>query len=233
MFAGHDGAANATKNDMTIRDNFIIQDLRILEEIFLKNVYRLPDRMDGQRVIDVGAHIGAFSVACVIRGAGQVIAAEPEWENYKLLVENTSGYPVVIRHQRAVWSEGDKGFVMELDGNNPAGHSMARPGPPKGLVETVHTVTLDSLIEPQPVDFLKIDAESAEFPILLTSNNLGMVKRMAVEYHTEPLRPEAGCKASVNALIAHLRRAGFHTIEFSNEFKHDIYERGIIHASSQ
>jgi hypothetical protein len=46
---------------------------------------RLPERFSPDDIIiDIGAHIGAFAYACLQRGAGRVIAFEPEPENYAL-----------------------------------------------------------------------------------------------------------------------------------------------------
>ncbi len=54
-----------------------------------RNEYRLPDQFPpGTVVIDVGAHIGAFSLAAVDRGAQYVIAVEALAENRVLATMN-------------------------------------------------------------------------------------------------------------------------------------------------
>jgi FkbM family methyltransferase len=50
-----------------------------------RNEYRLPDQFEpNSLVLDIGANIGAFSYACLQRGAAKVIAFEPDPDNYAL-----------------------------------------------------------------------------------------------------------------------------------------------------
>lgn len=65
------------------------QDSFIINEVYHENCYRLPDGPDslsGITLIDIGANIGAFTAACVERGAERVIAFEPDRDNYDQLV---------------------------------------------------------------------------------------------------------------------------------------------------
>ena len=58
----------------------------------------------GRTILDIGANIGTSTVDFIRRGAGQVIAFEPDPGNFDLLRHNTLGMPVEA-HQLALSSE--------------------------------------------------------------------------------------------------------------------------------
>ena len=60
---------------------------KVAEDIILENKYQLPEDMKGLKVLDLGANIGAFTVAALERGA-EVVAVEPEGRNFETLLDN-------------------------------------------------------------------------------------------------------------------------------------------------
>ena len=122
--------------------------------------------IDGGVFIDVGAHIGKYTVTVArkIRDSGKVIAIEPEPFNFSLLSQN-----VVLNHlnnvilQNVACSVRDSKAVLYVHEDCPTLHSFYIN---QGLKKIeVNTVTLDTLIKNlkiDRVDFIKIDVEAAE-----------------------------------------------------------------------
>src|SRR2546429_5351883 len=94
----------AVPADWKFREN--TWDENIVKTVVEQNEYRLPERFDEKDiVIDGGAHIGSFSYACLLRGAGQVVAYEADYENYRLACQNlwkVGGRRVMV-YRMALW----------------------------------------------------------------------------------------------------------------------------------
>lgn len=159
-------------------------DKAIADNIMLNNEYGLPDRFESDDlVIDIGAHIGGFTKAAWDRGCRNLIAYEPHPMNYALLAENTEGLAGVAIHRAAVWKSGQQSTVLHApwefeDPQNTGGSDFLRT---EGIA--AYTVGLDTIIANRKVRFLKLDCEGAEFPILLTATQLGMVEELSMEFH--------------------------------------------------
>ena len=106
--------------------------------------------------IDVGAHIGTWTLP-LAKVFKQVVAVEPQSENWACLEENLAGVGNVLVVDCAVGAAVSKG-------------SMARPGDNSGTyhvapgTETL-IVTLDNMmagLELEAVDFIKLDVEGFE-----------------------------------------------------------------------
>jgi FkbM family methyltransferase len=136
----------------------------------------------GATVIDIGANVGMFSLLAA-RSARLVHAFEPEPRNYDLIKQNCQGRSNIVIHNEAVGatdgtaqlSIGSSSTAFSLYG----GAAQTRPV----SVRTLSSVFSDYDIE--YCDFLKLDCEGAEFPILLDSpteifNKIGL---LAMEYH--------------------------------------------------
>ncbi len=160
-------------------------DQEIWEETVIRNSYRLPDQLlAGSLVIDVGAHIGSFSHAALRRGASRALAYEVDADNVFQCRKNLAlwGERVTVRRQ-AVWSRrGRAGFVPAPESNKGLGRVI-----PDG--EAVETVSLDEVLDEvsangaQPIAFLKLDCEGAEWPILLAAERLALCENIVGEYH--------------------------------------------------
>lgn len=152
----------------------------------------------GDRVVDVGANVGAFAVLAVRRGAN-VEAYEPHPETFAHLERNVAGVGVRCVEAAVVARPPRGGTVaLELDPDSDTRHRVGGPG-----IE-VPAVTLSEAIA-GGCDLLKLDCEGAEFELLdLTSDDLLRgVRRIACEVH-----PWAG---AVGALAERLSGIGFAT----------------------
>jgi FkbM family methyltransferase len=169
------------------------QDTEIFNDVVVNNQYRLPDGIAKDAlVIDIGANIGAFAVACLLRGAGQVICFEPSPENFKQLCNNLASWPgQTASWQVGVWRSDVAEEIAFSNGTGTAtgccfpnanyipGHTAPRANS-IGLDEIIRTFTADG---ERRVDILKIDAEFSEYPILYTCKMLHFVDKLLVEAH--------------------------------------------------
>jgi len=170
-------------------------DKATIDDVWINGVYeKVKSPKHGDVVIDVGAHIGIFTVKASLKvgNTGKVYAFEPAPENYSFLLKNTKNLKNTKIYQKAVWSSEEKKKLF-LYSMHPGGHTLLHTLPPhqiKGEVE-VDTTFIDKAVTCK-VDFLKIDAESSELEILRgTTRILQMYKPfIAVETHTEHLFTE-------------------------------------------
>jgi hypothetical protein len=79
------------KRDYLVREG--TWDRLIFEEVIAGEYGNLD--FAGKTVVDIGAHIGAFSVLAALRGARRVLAFEASAENHALLVSNCEDFPMV------------------------------------------------------------------------------------------------------------------------------------------
>jgi FkbM family methyltransferase len=190
-------------------------DRRIFLDVVARNEYRLPRRFDpGDVVLDVGAHVGSFSLAALRRGAARVLACEPARDNYRVLEHNLAPYASrVTLLRRAVWRSDGLPAVLALanplDPRNTGAARVCAGG------EGALSVGLDELIEQAGgrVRLLKLDCEGAEWPALLTASRLGAVAEVRGEYHLGEFTTGLGCDDlppfTLDVLRDHLRRTGF------------------------
>jgi len=148
----------------------------------------------GKTVVDIGAHIGSFSVLVALKGARRVLAFEAWADNFALLARNCAHLPVVECSNAAVWRSDTAGGALRwraaADGENTGGGTVidcaAVAGQAAALVrmQEVAPVAFDDIVERAGVvDLLKIDAEGSEYPILFTSRKLDRVREIVGEYH--------------------------------------------------
>ena len=188
------------------------QDQEVFDSVIVDNQYRLPESLSNEcLVVDIGANIGAFAVACLLRGAGTVACFEPCPNNYLQLFQNVRYWPNQAPcFNAAVWrSDRRERLKFVIPGNNTA----------CGAVTSVETETDEQTVEvaSMPLDeiifhatddgkrrinILKIDAEGSEYSILYTSNGLHLVDNLIVETHQYP--PEyTGEKFFINGYPDH------------------------------
>jgi FkbM family methyltransferase len=129
----------------------------------------------GDTVIDVGAHVGYFSLlmAALVGPTGRVLAFEPNPENYQRLLSHLAinGLTNVTPFHMAV---GDKCGVVDLwiNKDNDGGHAVYDVGQLQPNTKSrahpqrypVWMTTLDAII--QVASFLKIDVEGNEHNVM-------------------------------------------------------------------
>ncbi len=125
---------------------------------------------DDRIFVDVGAHIGGYSVrACKMNA--KVIAIEPEEENFKLLKRNLklNSCHSCITLKKAAGKE--KAILPLYDAQSSGGYSLVNTSKTKRIKEYVEVEPLDDLVLPyipynSKIRLMKIDVEGAELEVL-------------------------------------------------------------------
>lgn len=144
-----------------------LYDFLTFKAIIKDNVYDFFNIGKNAVVIDVGAHVGFFTIL-VAKKAKQVIAVEPEISNYSLLKENSDLNNLKnVKALNAALTDKNSTQRLYLTRLKSVGHSLEKNFGWK--YETVKTLTLDKLVEKiglKKIDLIKIDTEGAEVKIL-------------------------------------------------------------------
>lgn len=191
-------------------------DIDIIQEVQSTPYYRfaLSLLQEDSIVIDVGAHIGSFTLLAAVRGA-RVLALEPVPSNYTSLVENVrlnNLQAQVKTLNRAAWSLAGK-RTMRVTDETTGGSSLCY-GKETAPEIPVHCVRLDELMDTERIticDLLKLDCEGAEFEILSTLSQVGWqkIKAIVLEYHLL-----SGPNRSVARLRTPLTMQGFQSVTY-------------------
>jgi len=187
-------------------------DSRIYGAVNGGNEYRLPEAFaPADIIIDIGAHIGSFSFACLMRGAGRVVAFEAEAENFRLAQQHLREYGERVEvHNLAVWrSDRPDTAVFHsgytgTDGCNTGGGDVLFQSESTTPRASTQTISLDAILSRfAHVRLLKLDCEGSEWPILLTSRMLDWVDAVCGEYHalgTDKVMPKQAQVAGYDLL---------------------------------
>jgi len=181
------------------------------------NEYGLPERFpQGATVIDIGAHIGAFTYACLDRNAALVVAVEPEIESARSWHHNlhrackATDRSLLIT--AACWRSDRVGpqhvDTFEMGPNTGAVHVFGRGGQPTRAIALDTLIDFTLALSPGRITLLKLDCEGSEWPILYTSQKLDLVQEIIGEYHVGE-RPGWEGPTTVEELLVHLGNEGF------------------------
>lgn len=147
------------------------EDYEIEHVTFINEVVK-----EAMTVIDIGAHIGFFSIIFAKRvGArGKVIAFEPTSSTYELLnktIKINKIKDIVKAEQKAVGDRKDtvKFYVTDIEAHN--SNSLSNNQRDYGNEHSidVEMISIDEYVKENgigQVDFVKIDAEGAEYSVL-------------------------------------------------------------------
>jgi FkbM family methyltransferase len=160
----------------------------------LSNVLWHVDHYDGpwSRCVDIGAHVGLFSVEAAKRGA-QVWAFEPSAVNFQALLLNAKDfYPHIYPFQAAIVPDGNGLYCM----NHPSGPGV-QISAGNGTYPAIPVSFTALLRALAPIDYLKIDIEGFEHRIfrpldydemiLKTEPVLERVRFLQLEIHPNEL----------------------------------------------
>ncbi|MHA1291722.1 MAG: FkbM family methyltransferase [Promethearchaeota archaeon] len=150
-----------------IRD---IADFIIFREVCINDQYNYSQLKPGITIVDIGAHIGTFTLSAGLKigEKGKIIAIEPEAKNFNQLIKNLELNKIenVVPVNIAISDFNGKANLFIDIGSQ--GHSLLYQDSSIYQVP-VGVKTLDALLQElsiDNVDLLKIDAEGAELNIL-------------------------------------------------------------------
>lgn len=187
-------------------------DEEVMNHSFEKDIFfpAVPEYhpQPGDTIVDVGAHIGTFSLLAAQRVApGIVHAIEASLDSFHFLRLNVAlnDYPNIHAHHFAIAANDGVATLSHDNGN--WGHSTvarlsksAEPVPAKSLKSFLDSAGIDNC------QFMKFNCEGAEFPALLAASNetLRKVGRYLIFYHCDLWKEN-----TESDLVAHFQQAGF------------------------
>ncbi|MFQ6134866.1 MAG: FkbM family methyltransferase [Nitrososphaerales archaeon] len=184
----------------------------------------------GWTVLDVGAHIGYYTVKSskMVGEGGRVVSIEPYRENYELLLKNlelnSCSNVQVIKKALTNYNGSTKLYFGTDSGHNTLLEESVFA---TEEWEKVDAVTLDSLLNElgiESIDLAKIDVEGNELNLLEGARGVlteGRIHRLVVEVHTP--------RALNNSIHRYLRDLGYEVSVIRRRFpplhptRHHIY----------
>jgi len=124
----------------------------------------------GDRVIDVGAHVGYYTLLLsqLVGNTGKVYAFEPDPKNFELLKKNieVNSFKNIELIQKAVSNK--TGIIKLYLGDQDRATNRiydAQLNDTKKSIE-IKTISLDEYIKDKKIDFIKIDVEGSELGVI-------------------------------------------------------------------
>lgn len=180
----------------------------LYKDIFVNRIYHFEARRPDPLILDCGSNIGmSILYFKQVYPRARIIAFEPDPQIVPFLQTNISGNDLKdVQWVQAALSNDSEKKIFFSDGI--CGSGLAEPL----TLEASHTWKSyevscarlrDYLIE--PVDFLKMNIEGAEYEVLLDSEDrLRQIREMIIEYHHLP-----GLRRSLHEILVILHRQGF------------------------
>ena len=156
-------------------------DQYVLDKVFYANNYRLKQLPEKEKVtvVDVGSHIGTFSLLCLMSGADKVYSVEPFGDNFRMLSKNLEAFADKASALRlGVYTESRFASLAYPKSENNffylahVGLHSSNEDTPSDLS---YFVTLDELLVSIPeteVDILKLHIGYADSEILMSSSHI-------------------------------------------------------------
>lgn len=168
------------------------------------------DLKPGDTFVDVGAHIGYYTVMAseLVGPAGRVYALEPAPANFKILMANTEGLANVLALRLAAsWRPGERELAVSTSNS---GDNRLDSADAEHVKVAVATIRLDGAVpDHASVSFVKIDTQGHEIEVLAGMAKILKASRnlkMLVEY-APALLSRAGHRPQ--ELIEFLEAQGF------------------------
>ena len=189
----------------------------ILEAIFIHREYADYFPMQQEVVIvDIGAHYGYFSLfaALNVSEKSKIFSLEPSPSNFPILEKNIQANRFSNIQLFNLGLDNQSG-ERQLSAGVSYNHSFF--GPPEKENQTVSTLSLKDFIQEQNmkrIDFLKLDCEGAEFPILLAADadDLAIITTISMEFHDLPEVNYTSLQ-----LLQHLKNHGFEIVKYHHD----------------
>lgn len=176
-------------------------DIYVFQSIMLHHEYFVKPDFQVKHIIDCGANIGLTSLYFKkLFPAANIIAVEPEKNNFELLTKNLKGYKDISLLQKGVWN---KKVNLKISNLSKAEHWSFTVEETTEEVDVIKAISVKDIMEygkMDVIDILKIDVEGSELEIFSDNYQswLPMTRILIVETHD---RYRKGCcKAFFQAL---------------------------------
>ncbi len=182
-------------NGLTFFVRKTIWDIFVLNEIVVKKEYSIleKDNSSPKTIIDVGAHIGGFSVFFAKKfAAAKIFCVEPMPKNFELLKknikENNLSKRVFPINAAVVGKKSKETVELFLCEGNPACNSLDKDYSVKGSKSIpVKAISFSEIFSKNKIsscDILKLDCENMELDIIKNSKKeFQKIKSVILEYH--------------------------------------------------
>ena len=176
-------------------------DIRMIKEVYIHKPYHRLEINRGDIVVDIGAHIGTFSIMAGQKTGetGKVYAFEPVPDTFDLLKRNiqiNSLQNNIQPYKMGISNKGGKKefYIFKKDGK-PIFHSTSLYKEQLGAIDAntsekfeVECITLKDIFQSNGLDgveVLKMDCEGVEYDLLFNTPKeyLKRIDRMCIEYH--------------------------------------------------
>ena len=216
------------KNGFTIAAPCDVELIELFQEIWIDRCYApWPLRLGpDDTVIDIGAHVGVFTVwAATQYPASRIVAVEPLPDSFAVLRKNCqdSRLTTVDLLQSAC---GSRTGTAQLYSRGPTSmntlYTIDALGSSFRALSNVPVISLDDLLERFQIErpsLLKLDCEGAEYEILMNASDttLRRLRHIVMEYHI-------GLNSqSPQALARFLNEKGFETVILPPRSEEDGY----------
>lgn len=184
--------------NMFLRDITRTQDQGAIDEVFHQDVYGIRQLDHGrmERIVDVGAHLGAFTkTITTLNPKVEVIAVEPHPALYEQLILNLQWIDSFVLPIQAAMHYYQELLVLHsrvYEGTPSTGGSFITSGFNAQIHRSGHqelipvdATTLEAVLAHRNwdgIDLLKLDCEGSEFSILKNAD-LSKVKIIVGEWH--------------------------------------------------
>lgn len=204
-------------------------DVHLIKNIIYAEEYNINLRgMVPKNIIDVGANVGYTSVFFANTfPQANVLAFEPEDENFEMLQRNVAPYSNISAFKEGVWGR-DAELVAAESSYDSWSFSLKESGEvdQKGKFKVVSVSNILNRISGD-IDILKIDIEGAEIEIFTPEHAdwLKRVKVIVIELHDRKIKgcSEAFYKSLVDNNISFTQKVvSYNTILYNEAFFKDV-----------
>ena len=198
-----------TKTGLRIKIRVRSTDLMALTNVWMINEYDVEDFEinTNDTVIDIGAHIGLFSLlVSQLCKTGKILSFEPVSENFDLLVSNLKLNHIENISPFNMAVSKNSGRLDLFLNNDQSAHNIFSKSSESISVESTSLQKIFDENKISSCKLLKLDCEGAEYQIIdsLPSEYLDKIQNIVMEYHLADTKPEL-----VKSLILKIKNAGF------------------------
>ena len=173
------------KNGLKIKLRTYSTDIHAFVNIWVIQEYSKNFDGNEEIIIDIGGHIGLFSIYALRSNPKKIIAFEPIKENFNLFNENIALNKIenIKCYNMAVYDSSEE---IEIYFNQDfAAHSLIKKN---GSSRKIKSISLKKIFDEQKItkcDILKLDCEGAEYKIFeeLPNEYFKKIEKISMEFH--------------------------------------------------